>query len=73
MGKLRRPAFEEAEKEKKPSIKNAFEGVWEELTEEQRGHVEELKDILVRYPKEYDLGSFEGGLKGLDDLLEKKK
>ena len=66
-------AFEEAEKEKKPSIKNAFEGVWEELTEEQRGHVEELKDILVRYPKEYDLGSFEGGLKGLDDLLEKKK
>jgi 2-oxoisovalerate dehydrogenase E1 component alpha subunit len=25
-------AFEEAEKEKKPSIKNAFEGVWEELT-----------------------------------------
>ncbi|CAN9134880.1 unnamed protein product [Alternaria sp. RS040] len=65
-------AFEEAEKEKKPSIKNAFEGVWEELTEEQRGHVEELKDILVRYPKEYDLGSFEGGLKSLDDLLEKK-
>lgn len=66
-------AFEEAEKEKKPSIKNAFEGVWEELTEEQRAHVEELKDILVRYPKEYDLGSFEGGMKGLDDLLERKK
>ena len=66
-------AFEEAEKEKKPSIKNAFEGVWEELTEEQRAHIEELKDILVRYPKEYDLGSFEGGLKALDDLLETKK
>lgn len=66
-------AFEEAEKEKKPSIKNAFEGVWEELTEEQRAHIEELKDILIRYPKEYDLGSFEGGLKGLDDLLETKK
>jgi 2-oxoisovalerate dehydrogenase E1 component alpha subunit len=66
-------AFEEAEKEKKPSIKNAFEGVWEELTEEQRAHIEELKDILIRYPKEYDLGSFEGGLKGLDDLLKTKK
>ncbi|KAF1946057.1 2-oxoisovalerate dehydrogenase subunit alpha mitochondrial precursor [Clathrospora elynae] len=66
-------AFEEAEKEKKPSIRNAFEGVWEELTVEQREHVEELKDILTRYPKEYDLGSFEGGIKGLDDLLEGKK
>ncbi|KAI4909516.1 hypothetical protein J4E90_008213 [Alternaria incomplexa] len=66
-------AFEQAEKEKKPSIRNAFEGVWEELTAEQREHVQELKDVLVRYPKEYDLDGFEGGLKGLDDLLEGKK
>ena len=66
-------AFEQAEKEKKPSIRNAFEGVWEELTAEQREHVLELKDVLVRYPKEYDLDGFEGGLKGLDDLLEGKK
>jgi 2-oxoisovalerate dehydrogenase E1 component alpha subunit len=66
-------AFEEAEKEMKPSIKNAFEGVWESLTEEQRGHVEELKDILTRYPKEYDLGGFEGGIGGLDELLAEKK
>jgi 2-oxoisovalerate dehydrogenase E1 component alpha subunit len=66
-------AFEEAEKLKKPSIKNAFEGVWESLTEEQRGHVEELKDILTRYPKEYDLGSFEGGIEGLNELLAEKK
>jgi 2-oxoisovalerate dehydrogenase E1 component alpha subunit len=66
-------AFEEAEKEMKPSIKNAFDGVWESLTEEQRGHVEELKDILTRYPKEYDLGGFEGGIGGLDELLAEKK
>ena len=66
-------AFEEAEKEKKPSIRNAFEGVWEDLTEEQRAHVIELKDILQRYPKEYDLDGFEGGIKGLDDLLEGRK
>ncbi|KAI4954724.1 hypothetical protein J4E86_006034 [Alternaria arbusti] len=66
-------AFEQAEKEKKPSIRNAFEGVWEELTAEQKEHVQELKDVLVRYPKEYDLDGFEGGLKGLDDLLEGKK
>lgn len=65
-------AFEEAEKEKKPSIRHAFEDVWENLTEEQRAHVEELKDILQRYPKEYDIDGFEGGIKGLDELLEKK-
>ncbi|KAL7770248.1 hypothetical protein CFE70_000181 [Pyrenophora teres f. teres 0-1] len=66
-------AFEEAEKEKKPSIRNAFEGVWEDLTDEQRAHVEELKDILTRYPKEYDLAGFERGIQGLDDLLAEKK
>jgi 2-oxoisovalerate dehydrogenase E1 component alpha subunit len=66
-------AFEEAEKEKKPSIKNAFEGVWEELTEEQRAHVEEQRDIMRRYPKEYDVAAFEGGMSGLDELLERKK
>lgn len=65
-------AFEEAEKEKKPSIRHAFEGVWENLTEEQRAHAEELKDILQRYPKEYDIEGFEGGIKSLDDMLEKK-
>ncbi|KAF1845522.1 uncharacterized protein K460DRAFT_286641 [Cucurbitaria berberidis CBS 394.84] len=66
-------AFEIAEKEKKPSIKNAFEGVWEELTEEQKMHVEELKDILTRYPKEYDVEQYEGGISGLDELLAQKK
>ncbi|KAH8725172.1 thiamine diphosphate-binding protein [Phaeosphaeriaceae sp. PMI808] len=65
-------AFEEAEKEKKPSIKNAFEGVWEELTEEQRSHVEEMRDIMRRYPKEYDVEGYEGGMSGLDELLKKK-
>jgi 2-oxoisovalerate dehydrogenase E1 component alpha subunit len=66
-------AFEEAEKEKKPSIRNAFEDVWEELTAEQRSHVEEMRDIMTRYPKEYDVEGFEGGMKGFDDLLEGKK
>jgi 2-oxoisovalerate dehydrogenase E1 component alpha subunit len=66
-------AFEEAEREKKPSIKNAFEGVWEELTEEQRAHVEEQRDIMRRYPREYDVEAFEGGMSGLDELLERKK
>lgn len=66
-------AFEDAEKMKKPSIKHAFDDVWEDITEEQRGHVEELKDILTRYPKEYDLGAYEGGVEALDELLVRKK
>jgi 2-oxoisovalerate dehydrogenase E1 component alpha subunit len=66
-------AFEKAEKLKKPPISNAFEGVYEELTEEAKIHVEELKDILERYPKEYDVDQYEGGLDSLKKLLEKKK
>ncbi|KAF1912680.1 thiamine diphosphate-binding protein [Ampelomyces quisqualis] len=66
-------AFEAAEKEKKPSIRNAFEGVWEDLTAEQRAHVKEMRDIIARYPKEYDVDGFEGGVKGLDDLLQENK
>lgn len=66
-------AFEEAEKEVKPSLRNAFEGVWESVTEEQRAHVREMRDIVGRYPGEYDVGGFEGGLGGLDDIVEGKK
>lgn len=54
-------AFAEAEKEKKPSLREMFEGVYEEVTEEGRGHVRELRDVLERYPEEYDVGEFEGG------------
>lgn len=66
-------AFDRAEKKKKPAMRHAFDDVWEEVTEEQRAHVEELKDILTRYPKEYDVGQYEGGIGSLDELLERKK
>jgi 2-oxoisovalerate dehydrogenase E1 component alpha subunit len=65
-------AFEEAEKEKKPSLRHAFEGVWEDLTQEQRSHVEEMRAIIGRYPREYDVEGFEGGIGGLDEILAKK-
>ncbi|KAF2193378.1 2-oxoisovalerate dehydrogenase subunit alpha mitochondrial precursor [Zopfia rhizophila CBS 207.26] len=61
-------AFDKAEKGKKPAIKHVFDGVWEELTEEQRWHVEELRDILERYPKEYDIDAHEEGLDSLREL-----
>jgi 2-oxoisovalerate dehydrogenase E1 component alpha subunit len=66
-------AFDKAEKLKKPAIANAFTGVYEELTEEAKLHIEELKDILERYPKEYDVDQYEGGLESLTELLERKK
>ncbi|KAF2706389.1 2-oxoisovalerate dehydrogenase subunit alpha mitochondrial precursor [Pleomassaria siparia CBS 279.74] len=66
-------AFEKAEKEKLPPIKHAFSGVYEHLTQEQRMHVVELKDILKRYPKEYDVDQHEGGASSLDQLLDEKR
>ncbi|PVI05051.1 2-oxoisovalerate dehydrogenase subunit alpha mitochondrial precursor [Periconia macrospinosa] len=65
-------AFDRAEKLKKPAIRHAFGDVWEDLTEEQRMHVEELRDILRRYPKEYDVDQHEGGVESLDELLAAK-
>jgi 2-oxoisovalerate dehydrogenase E1 component alpha subunit len=66
-------AFEKAEKLKKPALKYAFEDVWETVTEEQKMHIEELQDILKRYPREYDVDQYEGGASSLDELLEPKK
>ena len=66
-------SFEKAEKVKKPAISNAFEGVYEELTAEQKLHIAELKDILERYPKEYDVDQHEGGIEALSEMLTAKK
>jgi 2-oxoisovalerate dehydrogenase E1 component alpha subunit len=32
-----------------------------------------MRDILQRYPKEYDLDGYQDGAGGLDELLEKKE
>ena len=58
-------AFAKAERERKPPLRSMFEDVYAELTEEQRDQIVELQDILRRYPDEYDLDGFEGGLDGL--------
>lgn len=54
-------AFSQAEKEKKPPMRSMFEDVYEELTEETKAQMGELKDVLDRYPEEYDISEFEGG------------
>jgi 2-oxoisovalerate dehydrogenase E1 component alpha subunit len=54
-------AFSEAEREKKPPIRAMFEDVYEELTEDLKAQMAELKEMLDKYPEEYDVAEFEGG------------
>ncbi|KAL8643950.1 MAG: hypothetical protein Q9210_007489 [Variospora velana] len=54
-------AFAAAEKEKKPPLNSMFEDVYEEVTEEGKGQMRDLREMLERYPDEYDVGEFEGG------------
>lgn len=65
-------AFDKAEKMTKPAIAEAFRDVYENITEEQKMHIEELVDILKRYPKEYDIDQYEGGIESLEKLIQKK-
>ena len=58
-------AFKRAEAEKKPRLGKLWEGVYEELTEEQRGQIREMRDLVERYPAEYDVDAYEEGLQGL--------
>lgn len=59
-------AFGEAEKELKPPLRAMFEDVYEEMTPEIRDQMKELRDVLDRYPAEYDVGEFEGGKESLE-------
>jgi len=54
-------AFSNAEKEKKPPLRAMFEDIYEEMTPDVKKQMAELKDIIERYPDEYDLSEFEGG------------
>ncbi len=58
-------AFQQAEKEKKPELSSMFNDMYEELTPDLKQQKAELKDILIRYPGEYDVSEFD---KGKDSL-----
>ncbi|QPC60736.1 hypothetical protein HYE67_002967 [Fusarium culmorum] len=58
-------ALGEAEKTKKPALKEIFTDVYAELTEEQEEQRDELKRLIIKFPNEYDIGLHEGGLEGL--------
>ena len=57
--------FSSAEKVKRAPLVSMFTDMYEELTEETKGQIKELRDIMERYPNEYDLGEFEGGIESL--------
>ena len=59
-------AFGEAEKERKGPLRWMFEDVYEEVTEEGRGQMRELRRLVEEYPEEYDVSEFEGGKGSLD-------
>jgi 2-oxoisovalerate dehydrogenase E1 component alpha subunit len=54
-------AFAQGEKEQKPPIARMFEDVYAELTPDLVQQKRELKEILERYPNEYDVSEFQGG------------
>lgn len=57
--------FGNAEREKRPPIRSAFEDVYEEVTEEAQAQMKELRRILETYPDEYDLRQYEDGVNSL--------
>jgi 2-oxoisovalerate dehydrogenase E1 component alpha subunit len=58
-------AFNDAEKEKKPPLRSMFEDVYEEMAPETKAQMKELRDVIERYPNEYDVSEFEGGIHSL--------
>jgi 2-oxoisovalerate dehydrogenase E1 component alpha subunit len=63
-------AFNAAEREKRPPIRNMMTDVYESVTQEQREQMEALEDIVRRYPQEYDLDGFEEGMEGMGLPIE---
>ena len=58
-------AFAQAEKEKRAPLREMFEDVYDELSEDSKAERRELGRILDAYPHEYNVDEFEGGRGGL--------
>lgn len=59
-------AYRKAEKDKRPPLRAMMTDVYETMTEEQIEQMQKLKSIVQRYPDEYDVTGYEGGLDGFD-------
>lgn len=55
----------EAESEKKPAIRTMFEDIYEEMTDDLKDQMKQLKEVIDKYPDEYDLSEYEGGKESL--------
>lgn len=58
-------AYRQAEKEKHPPLSSMMSDVYETMAEEQSEQMAKMKETIERYPNEYDVTDFEGGLEGL--------
>ena len=57
--------FSAGEKEKRSPIVNLWTDMYDELTDEAKGQIQELREVIEKYPGEYDLSEFEGGIDSL--------
>ena len=57
--------LKDAEKEMKPQLSTIFDDVYAELSEEQGCQRQELKRLFQKYPGEYDIAEYDGGLEKL--------
>ncbi|EWC46821.1 hypothetical protein DRE_03833 [Drechslerella stenobrocha 248] len=58
-------AFNAAEREKKPAISKLWEDIYDTPSKDQREQMADLKDVMHRYPDEYDVGMYEAGENGV--------
>lgn len=58
-------AYRKAEREKHPPLSAMMTDVYEEMTEEQVEQMRKMREVVERYPNEYDVTGYEGGLDGL--------
>lgn len=58
-------SYRKAEKAKKPKLSGVLEDVYLEMTEEQKEQMGTLRSMIERYPNEYDVSEFDGGIESL--------
>jgi 2-oxoisovalerate dehydrogenase E1 component alpha subunit len=58
-------AFAQAERERKPPLRSIYEDVYGEITPELKSQMMQLREIIEKYPEEYDISEFEGGKESL--------
>jgi len=59
-------AYRKAEKMKRPPLRSMMKNVYAEYTPEQREQMEKMKRLVERYPNEYDVSEFDGGVEGMN-------